>query len=302
MKRTAFLVVVLLASSAHASFEMMLITDTVKGVIHRVDPQTDAYLGSFGAGWVGNASYAMGIDQGAGEVYFSNTAMNRVIVFDYNSGTYKRSWSLGLTTFARDIKIIGSRVYVGGGARVEAYTKAGTLIGAATTGITDVWGVAENTNGEVVALSRGTSTRAYMFNSNTFALSFTTGPLSGNPYSLIYDPGTNNAYYSAATGAGDIIYSMNLFSGGPNIALTAGGARFELAAGHGDIRYATKANGVTTYIRGNSLVSPWTEVRSATWTQISEAGAIGMVVAPEPASLIAIGLGLAAFAKRRRRP
>lgn len=301
MKRTALLVVVLLASSAHASFEMMLITDTVKGVIHRVDPQTDAYLGSFGSGWVGSQSFALGVDQGAGEVYFSNSAMNRVIVFDYNSGTYKRSWSLGLTTFARDIKITGSRVYVGGGARVEAYTKAGALIGAATAGITDVWGVAESLNGEIVALSRGTSTRAYMFNGNTFAPTFTSGSLSGNPYSLIYDQGTNNAYYSASTGAGDIIYSMNLFSAGPNVALTPGGARFELAAGHGDIRYATKANGVTTYIRGATAISPWTEVRTATWSQISDAGAIGVVVAPEPASLIAIGLGLAAVARRRRR-
>lgn len=302
MLRNGLLVLVLgTAGAAHATFEMMLAVDTTKAVIHRLDPQTDMYLGSFGAGFVSSDTYAIAVDQSANEVYFSNSAQNRMYVFDYNLGTYKRSWTTAFPTYIRDIRVMNGKVYAVGGNQVTICSTTGSASSTFTYAGLDAWGVTLNSAGEIAVLGRsGAASRIYMFNGISYSLGFTAA-LPGSAYSLVSTPGVNDSYYSAATGGGDIIYYLNTFSGG-NLPVTSGGTRFELAAGHGDVRYSSGgSNTVTTYVLGSTAISNWTQVRSATYSQISSIGAIGMVNAPEPTTLIPIGLAIGGLALRRRR-
>lgn len=300
MRTYLSLLFVCAAGLSQASYELLLGVDTTTLSIHRLDPQLNQYLGSFGSGFVGADSYAIATDPVAGEVYFSNHSHNRIYVFDYSLGTYKRSWAPNFTHEIRDLKLIGGKLYAVGGNQLGIYNPNGTTVASTTITATDGWGVSVNMANEVVVVGRvAGGSRLYAYNPTTFAQTYT-ALLTGSVYGLISDPGTNIGYYSAATGGGDVVYYTNLYSAG-STAVTTGGLRFELAAGHGETRYAVGAgNSLITFLTGSSLGGPWTQVRVSTFTQLQNLGAISVIVAPEPSSLLGMGLA-AGFLLRRRK-
>jgi len=100
MKNLTTLCLAIVASAfSHASYELMLVSDPVEGVIHRLDPVSGAYLGSFGKGFITDVR-SVAVNPANGLAYVYDALQNKVLSFEYSSGLYRSSFSTaGLVTF-----------------------------------------------------------------------------------------------------------------------------------------------------------------------------------------------------------
>lgn len=291
--------------SAQASFEMTLLLNLGSNAVQRVDPENRMMLGSFGSNRLFNPS-AITIDQANNEAYVlnayaSNPTTSRITVFNYNTGEFKREWNTGLNlSSVGDIDYIpgrglyvpintGIRLYSEGGATLTSYahpTLANIYVVEASQSFDEVYGY-----GLTGSYGRWNQTTGAFLQSHTGIASHRGYEARPDQEFALGGAGQNiilHSFASLSTNAvstGTIVNSVNAIS-----------------YGHGDTVYAgcfgvSGQSVILTYdTNRNRLADPW--------TLPSGNGIVSMatVVAPEPGTLIASAVGIAALLRKRRNP
>jgi hypothetical protein len=327
MKLRALLVFGLLGSvsASFASFEMMLVAGD-EG-IHRYDPQNNVVLGKFAQ--LDGAHLDVSLDPTRpGEVVSINSfgTINR---YDYNTGEYRGGFSIG-NIFVNEIPRVS--VMASGNILVSAFlqsagapvTRMYSPTGALITSL-DSFGPSYQTLDSIQAPGGSLHTLVrlsgfdgidYFLGNFTETGSFTgltqivNDPVNGTRFGTL---GIVNNKVVAASGyystTADQLYSFNSgFFDAPtaisvNVSVGSIGAS-NYVGGHNGYGYmihsystsGTQRNRLYRYNPGSNFAS-LTSVNPALNDQIYGSA---IVLAPEPGTMIALGLGLAAVVRRRK--
>lgn len=297
------------ASLAHASFDLMLINDG--SLVHRVDPVTRTYLGSF------STPYANSMTASFARKSLYLASGGGVGVWDYSSGEERPGRSFTVSSTVMSVAISGDQntLYVGqlNGtiSKFDAATSAstGTFATVSSSQIVAVHGMPD---GRVLALtgtaaghtlrlysSTGTQLSSVVVDSSTSSasniLSFWT--YTGN-YDYIFirgvNTGTSYAYVALPKGT-NALSSVGIGSSGAGLSSISG---FEPGhvGGYTIGPDTTPANGV----RVARYSSSGEYLGSSAYSNIPSAYSTAIVLAPEPGTWAALGLGALALMRRRR--
>jgi len=309
-----------LVSSSYASFEMMLMYDHTNRQFVRYDPINNAYLGSFGQGSIGpyGNPIAISLDPTRpGTIAFAE-ASGTIRHLNYSTGeevgTIKVA-GVGVGDYSH-LKVLSNGNYLfsagGGGSILVDKTSGATLqtISAGSSGILDADQMGD---GSFITLER-------LYTSGTYSYTISKRNSAGTSVgslalgSLISAPG----YYTHLTLTGTTAYLMgsdgtyqnflpltinatsfttNSYTG---FGFSAGTGYTNLSLGHYPSSYfvqnAATGDRLWKYDIAAATYSP---VRTMSFTQ--DFRQIATVVAPEPASFAALGIGVLALLRRRRR-
>ncbi len=300
----SLLAVVAVAHPVHASFELVMVADYANKVIHRIDGTTGQYFGSFGGGIL-TSPIGMDINVATNTCYVVDRNTGKVLKFNYNTGVYIGSFN---ATFGSSP---GLRVTSAGNILIDNYFGSATMYpasGALTTsfvpqgGAGGIFGLDEGPDGAIYAVMQGTG-RIQRYQNNGTPSTFATGATAnsiGQTVAIFNGVG----YYSATasynsigrfkTGATPTVLSpWNLSGVYSNVR--------GVAAGHGDLLYVAGANTSGGFTLARLDADSGVVRSTVNFAQISaDCPSITSVVAPEPASLLALGLGALVLARRRR--
>lgn len=302
MKFVALSLAVSFAAIGHASFEMMLIADNTNGVIHRYDPVNRVYLGSFGQGslltvtsmaldqtngrvFVKQGTFLTAFNYATGDALFSASGATGAIAYRENFGDLITSTVAGLTRATVTLTGIGvSSVYTASAPTLAQITSNGSdvfVANPAAGNIIKYSGSLTATTTVVSPFNGGMNgdTIAGMMTSQSGALSFA---LSS----------TDRRYYVTNSAA-----VINLVGGASILTTTTA-----ITRGHGEYGYFLGATatgfGYQKFFENGANFASFTQV--ALPSQIGSINAAVTVVAPEPGSMIALGLGVAALLRKRK--
>lgn len=297
MKSTIFCaaLLTLVTARAQASYELLLVADLSTDSIHRFDPVTGAYFGSFGAGMMGDPAH-IAVDRSQGIAYVTNYQLGTVQKWNYSSGTLLAEWGVaqpwGITMRHDGNLLVGTST----GARV--YTPTGQWLSTLASGAA-AYGVGFDGSNYFVGLSG--SVRKYA-TTGTLVESVTTG--SAHWYGMTFRNGV-------AYGGG---YGLNGQYGRFDTASMTGYATQPvgtLASGF-HIEGFALSHGMTMYMLGRNpsnaaqgLITRWhLGVNGSLSTfgsnVIQSPTGMAIVLAPEPTSLLALGAGLLLVRRRKR--
>lgn len=294
------LLCVAIAGRTSASFDLMLALDQHTKGVYRYDPITGASFGSFAVGWFTNP-IDMAIDQNANEAYVLDNLPggDRVFKIDYNTGEFKGHFDVGALSANRlavgangDILVAG----VGGGVDdITRFSKAGAVIRTYNPNRAEPCVAVTEVSGMVV----GFAGQAFLFSFNA-----TTG-VAGSGLPALYAIQTSNL----AGFAGRAWWGYE-GSGLANRRVTSSGLVFDdagslfagipytgVAAGHNGMIFTSTDNGIATTFR---RYLPGGQQLGSFDAPLQQVVAISNVVAPEPATFLALGAGLLAFRRRRK--
>lgn len=291
------------------SYELLLVVDATTKSVHRFDTASGAYFGSFGAGLLNNPT-SIAVDKASGMAFVKDG--NEVLGFDYSTGRHFVDIALPAQA-AQGMATHGGKLLVAGGtlSSVLLYDIAtGAALGSwATPGIarTDLVTVANNgyayANGEQSAggswcntldLTTGVST--YVFSSSTTSVAHQ-GSALGNVFAYQWDA-TSFVRWTTLPGGSVMPASPFVVSFGAVLSFSG---QKGMTSGHSDVYVSGRmlsdpSRG--TIARYNSLGTFRGQFGS---TYLYDPVSLACVVAPEPASLAALGIGALVMLRRRRR-
>lgn len=304
-----------LISSAHASFDLVMVMDTGTKSIHRFDGITGSYLGSFGNGMLSSPE-SFAIDRTSGRAFVFDATIGLTRVFNYNTGSHLADLLISgpsqSSTFGNGRLIRG---FVGG-ASWSTFDGNGTYLGAmfGTSTIANPvsLGGAVMESGRFVGLLsnsdnnglnellvfNGAAANATQVGNNVFG-----GPAYFSGVQQVAVGG--NRVFLATSPASGRLFSVNPSSG----AITQdgsysmpgllGGAAF----GHGNQLYYSQNDGGVKTISRSVITSSNNIVEFSTFGQgfLVNPTMMQVVAAPEPGTLAVLGMGVAALMRRRNR-
>lgn len=314
---------VLVGGAAHASYELLFAVDSTAKVVRRYDPITGTSLGTFGQGLLNTPASVVANSDGTAWVLETIGSADRSVrfkLFNYSTGTLLRVVSTSLQNWGfasadAQLAVLGNRLIAseGGvnldGSFVVEWDQSGNRVryhGGTST--TPMIGVAIGNGGQHVYRAMGT--KIY--------------------WNGINDPSdnSNNALGTVTQGAnirhlvtvGSELYSINQAGALTRYSIAANGALTQtgsvtltgfstssthgIAVGHdrtifvGGTDLATPTNGRILRVDGRTL-----DILGAVNTVGLSSGLRGMdlVVAPEPGTMAALAVGVAALLRRRKR-
>ena len=297
------------AGASFASFEMLAVLDRTDRVIHRYDSETGVYLGNFGGGYI-QTPIGMVLDQASNSVYVlqdktSGDSLDYVTRLDYNTGAF-----LGVVSLQN------------ANCRGFGMTNDGRFISNTSQAEVNRFSTAGSTNGFVSNFSFGVTTgndgmdvddsgRLWAMNRNGVIYGWE-DPFSVTGATPTYSLGapTPSNFRGQLTTRGDLLLAVNRTSftfatlaptGGllaPSnlgFSLTYSGA----AIGHNGMMYVSGYSGTSL-----GSVQRWDRFGNFNGSfgsdQLNDPMAMGVVIAPEPGTMLALGVGAAALLRRRR--
>ncbi len=302
MKTTLFLVCAIvfgfgIVTPAKASFELMLVTDADQNVVHRFDPESGLYLGKFGTGAMLTPS-GIALAGNTGNAYVSNYGLRTVQTWNFGSGTLNSEFATvsnpwGIATLS------DGNILTGEGSHSRVYTPSGSLLLEIAATNFNAYAVAtDGTNlitGDFEIVSKYDPSGVLLSTISTPGKSALSMSLNGDRVYMggqgftgkfgRYNSGTMNGYTVTNVSQLSQFYNVEAigFSHGQSIYVagrsTSSGNPVTIA------RYHT-VSGNTTGTFGTGIMGRPTSMV--------------VVLAPEPGSMIAIGLGLAGLANRRK--
>jgi hypothetical protein len=307
-----------LSSGARASFELVMVADTGTKSIHRFDGTTGVYLGSFGGGFLASPESFV-IDSVNHLAYVGDFGLGRTRVFNYNTGVLVRDIAVGGNGLYQTLGLMGNGNlcvgYNNGG--FGAYTPNGAY--AANIQNQNVAGMSASGMGSVAHRS-----------GRTFLSTYRSDSLAGAAIQISSGSGLNIYKSAEITTVGGWVDRAQLAMQGDrgiwmsanrtmqNFTTNAAGSTIAFGSsyaltdffnnsangvgfGHGDSVYVAGRNsGNTSGVIGRYLYGNSTQLSSFGSGIIQTPGMVQVVVAPEPGSMIALGLGLAGVLGRRR--
>jgi hypothetical protein len=327
MKLRALLVFVLLGAVAasFASFELMLLAGN--NGVHRYDPQSNVLLGRF-AEYDGTI-YDVAVDStrpGEAVTLTGNGGVNR---YDYSTGEFRGGFTVGsffinerprISVMANGNILYTAYTVAEGRPITKMYSSTGVLLstlddfGPAYQSLDSI----QTSDGKIrtlVRASSGTNFNFYVFNyssagvyegfatiesgslaNNTFGtLGIMNGRLWASSGNSAADPGRLAYWPGSITGTATqiIISSYTIVSGATNY-----------VGGHNGIGYMMHSF-LDLGVRKNRLIRYNPNINAANSTVFvngldDQIYGSAIVVAPEPGTMIALGLGLAAVVRRRK--
>lgn len=302
-------------SQVLASFEMALVLDRGTKKVHRFDAASGAYLGSFGSFSAGVASLAINQTKGEAMIWdpsASSGAGGTCFYYNYNTGQLigaSTNWNSAIAVmgyspdFASQRLSLGSQVFrtsfVRGAIADTSYFVGGNAGRFTTSGVTGLTvirsgNIVEHYNDLTGAVAGTNATTA--FTANDISFSGITTP-QGTVGALALANGQLQHYYLTGSGI--------LMSGSP----TSG--QFATATGvsnlHGGFIAVGKAASGAALVQSYAFASGGGVSSSRLVPLIGFTGGgmtdpvdVATVVAPEPLSITAIGLGMGLLVRRRR--
>lgn len=297
-----------LAVAASASYDLALVTDSGTDTVHRLDPVTGAYFGSFGGGILSDPRGVV-VNQSLGVAYVLD-ATSRISAWNYSTGAF-------VTSFNSDV--IGAKFLTGNadgtlnvtgttlarrfstsGATLATYTRNGTL--------DTQLGILLRDGLFYLSTRTGVSRSLERFNYATGAFVGANGWLADRltPIQSIGAANTFNAYVSG-TGT-SVALELDAMNNGPTLSGLVTTALIDtvagVAPGHGGMMFVLGRDS-TTPTRGGIVRFDMNTLTAATVLvgtgQIVTPTGIANVVAPEPGTIAALGLGALVLLRRRRR-
>lgn len=297
---------------AHASFDLMLVADNnttsgggfAAGSVHRFDPVSGAYLGSFG--YFENTIVGMAADKESNRCYVATT--KDIFAFDYNTGDLITNYSLGsYTPQSLSISRDGSKLFLSMSGYVPTFamdTATGGFYSFATNANmsqqffveTGAGGYMSNVSSYGLGVYDSTAAyQGYYSSSQIYAMSRMGG---GDGTLMVWSSGTSagspNLQVASTTSAG-LINQLGASRAGTSMAMAAS----FLAPAHSGV-YAMGYRGSSVWRIQNLSVNLNT-ARSFDTTILKAPVAIATVLAPEPAEWLVLGLGVAILIRKRRR-
>lgn len=329
MFRRAFLLSLALigaSNAALASFDMLMMPSISSGRINRYDPINNVSLGSFNGG---TAARLITINQATNRAFVYDTGVNRLRSFNYNTGEILGGNLSSASIISMDYHAPSNRLWhitstgisrwetsVAFTTSVQTNTasfsaQSGTLI---NDSVYAVFGL--NATNQIVVNNYNASTGAFISAITTpvavqagsrlgQATNFLASAAGNTPYAAVtYRDSSGNPFiYRSGYNASNVV----IFDIGSQ-ALTgynAANVTPALVRGHEGFFVVGQdsTTGTLTRIQQFDNSGAFGLVQNTTMTGATySAGAyqVANVVAPEPTSMIALGLGLIAIAKRRR--
>jgi hypothetical protein len=301
MKYVALSLAVSFAAIGHASFEMMLIADNTNGVIHRYDPVNRVYLGSFGQGsllpvasmaldqtngrvFVKQDTFLTAFNYATGEALFSTSTNAGAIAYRENFGDLITSTSLGLLRLGVSMSGFGiTSVYSGAPASTQITSDGSSVF------------IANPANGTFVKYSGSSTATTTVTTSSNAGLTGDTiaGMMTSQSGAFHFAlSATDRRYYVTTSLANSVV------SGSASTLTTT----TAITRGHGEYGYYLGATatgfGIQKFYENGDNFQNFTQV--ALPSQIGSINSAVTVVAPEPGSMIALGIGVAALLRKRK--
>lgn len=312
---------VAVSAVASASFDLMLVGDNTSAGTNgarlmRYDPQTGAQLGYFGQGFLTGYVGGITVDRASGRAFVQNSSY--ITVFNYNTGAYigRASQTYGLASIAYNASTDRLTTGYGRGNGFSItplfngdltllgnlagrYTSTAPLIKPGTStyfswdiasGPQDVRAAAQNT---AFSITSTVNVGHVIFSSNQDSGSYASAFYGDYFYGMAY-LGTTFSLLRVSTNATGFTGTVANIANIPSA--TLGNA--DMAAGHGDLIYMRTGNTIHMYSASTN-----TFMGQQTLPGIAAANVSGMalIIAPEPGTWAALGLGAIALMRRRRK-
>lgn len=312
LRALSFVTLALIGGAAQASFDLMFVVDGATKSVHRVDPVNGVYLGRVGQGFLNNP---LSVALGPNNELWVLESNARIRKFNANTGDYLGGWyfTFGVASNAK-LRISNNQVFVtSGNFYASGYLYSFQLNGN-QVGSQSYMSLTEGGNqAQGLAL---VGNRAYVASNQ-----------SGMSRHLLYDVAANAPYdgsfvnYSQSFGAA--VNPNHLSNTGSNLLMTLGATQGLLlnqslsalasfgmtgftgvggvAAGHGDLSYIAGMTptgfGLGKYYSNTfDFIAPTT----ISGTGITDPRDIAVLIAPEPGSMLALGVGALVLLRRRR--
>ncbi len=304
MKTIVISLLVTLAASSQASFEMMLLADNTNGVIHRYDPVNHIYLGSFGRGSIGTVT-SLSLDQANSRVFVKYS--NIIAAFDYNTGTqlfmgnvnasgpsvYRSNYSDFIT--ASGTQLFRTSLFGNSFGLANIYLAGVSSTNLTSDGFTTF--ITLPATGQMIAVNgavTGAITQTSGANPNLVG-DTVSGMMISESGGLVFANSQTDKQYNAW----NKVAANSLITGNISTLITT--------------TAITRAHGIQGYFLGTTTTGTGLQKfyedysNYGTYAQVALPSSIGSInhavtiLTPEPGSMIAIAVGLATLAKRRKK-
>lgn len=285
---------------------MLLVSDNTDDVVHRFNPTTGQSLGTIGAGLLVNP-LGVTVDLVTNRAFILDGGFS-VVVLDYSTGTFVRSFNVtsGASYMNRNSDGTLNFTYLATN-RIERRTASGNLLQTYTntSGQTIKQGIRLNDGffytGNLTTVA-GARVQRFDYNSGTL---LSTHPWASERMELMPGNGAFNVWTNIP--GTNAVLEYNTFLAGPTsfqqTTSTFLTNAIGTAVGHSGICYAVGQKvgspGVGIIQRYDANVNQLRGVFGD--GLLNTPTGMAIVVAPEPGSLAAIAVGLAALATRRRK-
>lgn len=304
------LTLVIGGTTAQASFDLMLVHDNASGVMHRIDPISRTYLGSFAV----PVFQSMAASYTQKTVYLGNPG--GVMAYDYSTGEERPERSFVVPTILNCVAMSANQntIYAGmANGNILSYDASnGTLTGtfAAVAG-SSIQAMTPTADGRLIVMTgapTGHNLRLFSGAGSQLAVQSVDASTALASNSIAYwtqvDSNDRVFFRGTQTGAG---YNYSMLSRGSNTLSSVGPGSYSGFAnlsfhmpGHSGGYLAgldtVPANGFRV-TRFTGLASP---ANSTVYSNILQADHAAIVLAPEPGTWAALGLGALALMRRRR--
>lgn len=293
-----------LVGAAHASYELMLVADSGTNSIHRFDASSGAYLGSFGAGRF-SALTSIAVNASTGMCYVSDFNRGTISEFDYSNGLLMNEFLVyGTSGAPRNVAVLPTGdLLVAGQSGLVRLSTYGSLVRTYATGA--YAGCGYSPDGYAYGVDASSTLRRYNASSGalsgvttlpSISISFYWQMAFSGPVGYLADP--DHQGVRSLTSANPPV-SANLY-----LTPTVDKPR-ALAFGHGPTLYVAGVNAANS---AQGIVQTYSTVSGSMYqtvsfgqSQLKNPMSIAVVVAPEPSSIAALGLGALLILRRKRK-
>lgn len=254
---------------------------------------TGAYLGSFGKGLMNDGAAGIALDTASNRAYIAQFGSSTVQVWDYNTGVLLNEWVCNSNPF-QIARLASGNLLIGGGSSASIYTATGSFVSNLEVS-GGVYGVA--TDGSNMLVTNGIAIRSY----NSAGVLQASVSESTN-YTLTIRGG--RVYWGTASGGVSMRSRSATTLGGftsQSVGALSSGVYLPTAFGHASTLYTsgTLTGGTSAGIaRFNVLTGASSSFGAGI---VHDARGMAIVLAPEPGSWVALGLGAIALMRRRRK-
>ncbi len=284
--------------SAHGSFELMLVGNSVNGTIQRYDAESGTYFGSFG---FGTGLKTVTLDRTTNTAFALYAGVVRR--FNYNTGSYLGEFSVPANAAGLLAASNQTDFFVSAGTSILRYdVSSGASLGTFSTTPVDV--------STLIEYNPGGSFPAYL-------LALVSDPSSGNDLFRISAAGAVSGYYSGGTGART---TLTRTGGASRFAWTRGFFHFNVdgqgagagqnltgivsatgsAPAHFGYYFAGQNTTTTTVGTIQHYSTTGTLLRSFNTQPNTTVAGVATVIAPEPIALAPLAMGCIILMRRRR--